>query len=283
MKVKDVKKIIKDKTGIKEENQKFRVTYNDHGNPFDDWSFWNYLTMEVYDISNYEADLVRDVYTSKVTLDLNKKVGELKQIVFEKTKVPIERMKFHLNKSELDNDYSFRQKSDINLFKDKVIIKINKQLNDVIYIQYPNSEIKEHTTDLYNTGFELLKEIDNHSLDDEGHLKIQYKLFYKDKMLALDNLLINQITKGDLIKLIKKDVFMIFIKTLTGKTLVLYVAQKDTIAYVKFLVQIQEGIPPEEQRIVFAGKQLEDNRTIGDYNIEKENTLHLVLRIRGGN
>ena len=99
LKVKDVKKIIKDKTGIKEENQKFRVTYNDHGNPFDDWSFWNYLTLEVYDISNYEADLVRDVYTSKVTLDLNKKVGELKQIVFEKTKVPIERMKFHLNKS----------------------------------------------------------------------------------------------------------------------------------------------------------------------------------------
>ena len=193
LKVKDVKKIIKDKTGIKEENQKFRVKYEKYqGDPFDDFLFSYYLTMEVYDISNYEADLVRDIYTSKVTLDLNKKVGELKQIVFEKTKVPIERLKFHLNKSELDNDYSFKQIPDINLFKDKVVIKISKQLNDVIYIQFPNSEIKEHTTDLYNTGFELLKEIDNHSLDEEGHLKIQYKLFYKDKMLALDNLLINQ-------------------------------------------------------------------------------------------
>ena len=238
--------------------------------------------MEVYDISNYEADLVRDIYTSKVTLDLNKKVGELKQIVFEKTKIPIERQKFHLNKEELDNDYSFKIKPDIDPFKDKVIIKIEKQLNDLIYLQYPNSEIKECTTDLYNTGFELLKQIDNYNSEDNTHFKIEYKLFYKDKMLDLDNLLIHQIMKGDLIKLIKKDVFQIFVRTLTGKTLSLYVSHNDTIGYVKILVQIQTGILPEEQRIIYFGKQLEDNRTIGDYNIQKESCLHLVLSLRGG-
>ena len=76
-------------------------------------------------------------------MDLNKKVGELKQIVFEKTKVPIERLKIQLNKSELDNDYSFKSIPEIDPFKDKVvIIIIGKQLNDVIYLQYPNSEIK---------------------------------------------------------------------------------------------------------------------------------------------
>ena len=102
-------------------------------------------------------------------------------------------------------------------------------------------------------------------------------------MLVLDDLLIHQIMKGDLIKLIKKDVFEIFVKTLTGKTLDLYISHNDTIGYVKYLVQIQEGILPQDQRLIYAGKQLEDNRTIGDYTIEKESTLHLALRLRGGN
>ena len=71
LKIKDVKNIIKDKTGIKEENQKFRVTYENNYGDIDDISFWNCFTMEVNDISNYEADLIRDFYTSKVILDLN--------------------------------------------------------------------------------------------------------------------------------------------------------------------------------------------------------------------
>ena len=102
-------------------------------------------------------------------------------------------------------------------------------------------------------------------------------------MLDLDNLLIHQIMKGDLIKLIKKDVFQIFVKTLTGKTIYLYNSNNDTIGYLKFLIQIQEGIPPKDQRLIYAGKQLKDNRTISDYTIEKESTLHLALRLRGGN
>ena len=272
--VKDVKQIIKRITGIKIKNQRIGVSFNINE---DDNYFWNFQHLKVYDISKYNLELSSEGYKTNIAIDLRKKIKELKQIIFELTKVPISRQQFFLNDKELNSEDIVVHED---LIKNNFYAKIKNELNNTIYVKY-NSEIKQITTDLYYTELELLKQID----DNTDNLNIKYGLIYKNKYLALENLLISSgIQNGDLIELIDRKSlkeFILNIKRLTNNIIPIYVAPCDSIGNVKYFIQLKEGIPIDQQRLVYNGIQLEDNRTIEDYNIKEESTIHLILRLRG--
>ena len=267
----------------------FRITFDFDSQKEDKINFWDCLRLETLDISHYNIYLYKNKYKKQFTIDLNNTVEKCKKEIFEFRNIPMERLKFYTEPKKNNNLDSIVELKDnkvlkeINIFKRDIKIKITEPINkSLIYLEYPDKKIKKIYTDLCNTGLEFLEEIQNNKINDSYDIK--YNMYYNNKLMTLNSLLINNgIKAGDLIKLKSRQILKSFLKTLTGKTIEIYFSPQETIELYKNYIELVEGIPPVQQRLLFAGKMLEDNRTLKEYNILQETTLHLVLRLRGGN
>ena len=279
LQVQDIKERIKEMSGISQDNVRFKVFFDSDTSCSDTSNFWSHLRIRFYDASRYYVKLKRNFFEEELYLNLNKTIEDLKKSINKDTNIPIERLQFQLDNMILDNKEILGH---YNLLEKKLSVNITRELKDQIRIKTPDSIELQIYTDLCNTGIEFLKDIQGNSINSCSDIK--YNLVYNNKNLDLGNLLVSSgIKNGDLIELKpRNNTFEVTIRTLTGKNIPLFLDSLDTVHNMQILVYLLEKIPPDQQRLIFEGKQLEPNKTLADCNIKKESVVHLVLRLRGG-